>query len=102
MRRIALILVILCTPAYAGETVATWYGKEHAGKRTASAEVFNPNGLTALTDLSRSAPAYESAIQRSVAAFPFASMIEVHLRRAFRLTFLTVPLGRLACVRPRV
>jgi rare lipoprotein A len=47
MRLIALILIILCTPAYAGETVATWYGQEHAGKRTASGEVFNPNGLTA-------------------------------------------------------
>src|ERR1051325_5803537 len=31
----------------AGETGATWYGQEHAGKRTASGEVFNPNGLTA-------------------------------------------------------
>ena len=27
--------------------MATWYGPEHAGKRTASGEVFNPNGLTA-------------------------------------------------------
>src|SRR4029079_18980929 len=29
------------------QTVATWYGQEHAGKRTASGETFNPNGLTA-------------------------------------------------------
>jgi rare lipoprotein A len=42
-----LILFIFSTPAYAGETVATWYGHEHAGKRTASGERFNPNGLTA-------------------------------------------------------
>jgi len=47
MRLIVLILIIFSTPAYAGETVATWYGPEHAGKRTASGEVFNPNGLTA-------------------------------------------------------
>ena len=47
MRLIILILIIFSTPAYAGETVATWYGQEHAGKRTASGEVFNPNGLTA-------------------------------------------------------
>jgi rare lipoprotein A len=47
MRLIVLILIIFSTPAYAGETVATWYGPERAGKRTASGEVFNPNGLTA-------------------------------------------------------
>jgi rare lipoprotein A len=47
MRLIVLILIIVSTPAHAGETVATWYGQEHAGKRTASGEVFNPNGLTA-------------------------------------------------------
>jgi rare lipoprotein A (peptidoglycan hydrolase) len=46
MRLIVSILIILSTPAYAGGTVATWYGQEHAGKRTASGEVFNPNGLT--------------------------------------------------------
>jgi len=46
MRLIVLILIIFSTPAYAGETVATWYGPEPAGKRTASGEVFNPNGLT--------------------------------------------------------
>jgi peptidoglycan lytic transglycosylase len=27
--------------------MATWYGHEHAGKRTASGEMFNPDGLTA-------------------------------------------------------
>ena len=47
MRLIALILIIFSTPAYAAETVATWYGQEHAGKRTASGETFNPEGLTA-------------------------------------------------------
>jgi peptidoglycan lytic transglycosylase len=46
MRPIALILIICSTPAFAGQTVATWYGNEHAGKRTASGERFNPAGLT--------------------------------------------------------
>jgi rare lipoprotein A len=44
----ALILILLSAPAYAGQTVmATWYGQELAGNRTASGERFNPNGLTA-------------------------------------------------------
>jgi rare lipoprotein A len=44
----ALILIVLATPAYAQQTMmATWYGKELAGNRTASGEMFNPNGLTA-------------------------------------------------------
>jgi rare lipoprotein A len=48
MRLIALILIIYSTPVFAGQTtVATWYGNEHAGKRTASGERFNPDGLTA-------------------------------------------------------
>jgi rare lipoprotein A len=47
MRPIALILIICSTPVFAGQTVATWYGNEHAGKRTASGERFNPAGLTA-------------------------------------------------------
>ena len=47
MRFVAFILIIFSTPALAGQTVATWYGQEHAGKRTASGETFNPNGLTA-------------------------------------------------------
>ena len=47
MRFVAFILIIFSTPVLAGQTVATWYGKEHAGKRTASGETFNPNGLTA-------------------------------------------------------
>ena len=47
MRFVAFILIIFSTPALAGQTVATWYGQEHAGKRTASGERFNPDGLTA-------------------------------------------------------
>jgi rare lipoprotein A len=47
MRLIALVLIIYSTPVFAGQTVATWYGNEHAGKRTASGERFNPAGLTA-------------------------------------------------------
>ena len=45
----AFILALALTmPAYASQTVrATWYGKELAGNRTASGEMFNPNGLTA-------------------------------------------------------
>jgi peptidoglycan lytic transglycosylase len=47
MRLLAFILIIFSTPAFAGQTVATWYGHEHAGKPTASGERFNPNGFTA-------------------------------------------------------
>jgi len=47
MRLIAFILIIFSTPAFAGQTVAIWHGHEHAGKRTASGERFNPDGLTA-------------------------------------------------------
>jgi rare lipoprotein A len=47
MRLIAFILIIFSTPAFAGQSMATWYGHEHAGKRTASGEMFNPDGLTA-------------------------------------------------------
>jgi rare lipoprotein A len=44
----ALILIFVLSPAYARQNVmATWYGKELAGNRTASGERFNPNGLTA-------------------------------------------------------
>jgi rare lipoprotein A len=43
-----LILIFFSAPAYAGQSVmATWYGQELAGNRTASGERFNPNGLTA-------------------------------------------------------
>jgi len=46
--QIGLILIVLSSPAVAAQTVrATWYGHELAGNRTASGEMFNPNGLTA-------------------------------------------------------
>jgi peptidoglycan lytic transglycosylase len=42
------LLILLAAPAQAASTVvATWYGNELAGNRTANGEVFNPNGLTA-------------------------------------------------------
>jgi peptidoglycan lytic transglycosylase len=44
---ITLLLTFLSTPAYAGQVQATWYGNELRGHRTASGEMFNPNGLTA-------------------------------------------------------
>ena len=49
MRSIVLAgLIALATPAFAANTVtATWYGNELRGNRTASGEIFNPNGLTA-------------------------------------------------------
>ena len=41
-------LILFASPAHAATTVtATWYGNELAGNRTASGEIFNPNGLTA-------------------------------------------------------
>jgi rare lipoprotein A len=43
-----LILSFLVVPAQAAQTVgATWYGNELRGHRTASGEMFNPEGLTA-------------------------------------------------------
>ena len=46
--QIGLLLIVLSSPAVAAQTVrATWYGNELAGNRTASGEMFNPNGLTA-------------------------------------------------------
>jgi len=43
-----LILFLMTIPAHAAQTVgATWYGNELRGNRTASGEIFNPNGLTA-------------------------------------------------------
>jgi rare lipoprotein A len=41
-------LLLLATAAHADQRVmATWYGNELAGHRTASGTPFNPNGLTA-------------------------------------------------------
>jgi rare lipoprotein A (peptidoglycan hydrolase) len=69
MRLQTALILILSAPAYAGQTVmATWYGQELAGNRTASGERFNPNGLTAAHGHFLSAPACESATQRPVAA----------------------------------
>ncbi len=43
-----LILLTVAGGAQAAQTVgATWYGNELRGNRTASGEMFNPNGLTA-------------------------------------------------------
>jgi rare lipoprotein A len=51
MKRIApvtLILMLLTTSAYAENLVlAAWYGNELRGHRTASGEMFDPDGLTA-------------------------------------------------------
>ena len=50
MRYFALAgLIVLATLAHAASSTvtATWYGNELAGNRTASGEIFNPNGLTA-------------------------------------------------------
>ena len=44
----ALALSALAPSAFAdGSVVATWYGNELRGNRTASGEMFNPDGLTA-------------------------------------------------------
>ena len=44
----ALALIPLATPTHAGfEGLASWYGKQFAGKKTASGERFDPNKLTA-------------------------------------------------------
>lgn len=44
----AMALTALVTPALASQTGhASYYGKELAGKRTASGEKFNPSGMTA-------------------------------------------------------
>jgi len=45
---VTLGLLLLASSAHANKTVrAAWYGDELKGHRTASGEVFNPNGLTA-------------------------------------------------------
>lgn len=44
----ALALLPLAVPSNAGfDGLASWYGKQFAGKRTASGERFDPNKLTA-------------------------------------------------------
>ncbi len=45
---LTLILMFLTTSAHAEQQVrAAWYGNELRGHRTASGEMFDPNGLTA-------------------------------------------------------
>lgn len=48
MRMLALaVCAILCLEGAAQAEVATYYGQEFAGRRTASGEKFNPRDLTA-------------------------------------------------------
>jgi rare lipoprotein A len=48
MRMVVLLLVgLFCLQGAAHAQTATYYGYELAGRRTASGEKFNPNGLTA-------------------------------------------------------
>ena len=102
MRLIVLILIIFSTPTYAGETVATWYGQEHAGKRTASGEVFNPNGLTAAH---RSLP-FGTCLRVSNPKSGRSVSVRINDRGPFTkgvsLDLSHVPLVRLACARRRV
>jgi rare lipoprotein A len=45
---VAGTLLVMTAPAFAGTVgVASWYGKELSGRRTACGERFNPMGLTA-------------------------------------------------------
>jgi hypothetical protein len=56
MNRIAFVLtslVLLPSFAYADQQVrAAWYGNELRGHRTASGEMFNPNGVDRGTQIS--------------------------------------------------
>ena len=48
MRTFALALgALVCLGAPAQAEIASYYGKEHAGRRTASGERFNPSAMTA-------------------------------------------------------
>ena len=44
---LAAILMFIASPAFADQVQATCYGNELKGHRTASGDVFNPDGLTA-------------------------------------------------------
>jgi rare lipoprotein A len=44
---VAFLLVMLPSSAFAERVIATWYGNEFKGKRTASGQVFNPSRHTA-------------------------------------------------------
>ena len=48
MRMVLLVLLaLICLESTAQAEVASYYGKEHAGRRTASGERFNPGAMTA-------------------------------------------------------
>jgi rare lipoprotein A len=47
MLPLAAILMFIASPAFTEQVQATWYGNELKGHRTASGDVFNPDGLTA-------------------------------------------------------
>ena len=44
---VAFMLMVLPSSAFAERVIATWYGDEFKGKRTASGQIFNPSGRTA-------------------------------------------------------
>jgi len=44
---VVIVLVMLPGTAFAERVIATWYGNEFKGKRTASGQIFNPSGHTA-------------------------------------------------------
>jgi rare lipoprotein A len=45
---VVLVLVMLIpSSAFADRVIATWYGNELKGNRTASGQIFNPSGHTA-------------------------------------------------------
>jgi rare lipoprotein A len=44
---VALVVTVFSTSALAERIIATWYGNEFRGKRTASGQIFNPSGHTA-------------------------------------------------------
>ena len=102
MHFIAFIVIIFSTPAWAGQTVATWYGQEHAGKRTASGETFNPEGLTAAHRSLPFGTCVRVSNPKTGRKFPSVSTTVVRSQREFPSTFHMVLHGRLACVQRRV
>jgi rare lipoprotein A len=40
------VLMVVPSPVFAERVIATWYGDEFRGKRTASGQTFNPSGHT--------------------------------------------------------
>ena len=60
MRTVLLALCALtCLESAAQAQIATYYGKEFAGRRTASGERFNPNAMTAAHRRSASERGFE-------------------------------------------